>query len=108
MVQLLVHDALTDCLFCSPVVVIRCNMAKDFQDLYDAGVSRGNGTEEQREQAERFIDNFKTFDDELRAAQLRLSRCSKYVCYDHCRHDDIVRRPQVYVQLVQSMIDPNT
>ena len=45
--------------------VIRCNQPADFRLLYDAGVKKGQGTEEQRALARDFIEKFELFDDEL-------------------------------------------
>ncbi|KAK3699959.1 hypothetical protein LTR37_016203 [Vermiconidia calcicola] len=84
-----------------PVLVIRCNMASDFRMLYDAGVRKGQGTPEQRDEAMSFIRKWETFDDQVRAAQLRLSCCRKYAYFSNVGHDDILRRPEVYVNEIR-------
>lgn len=81
-----------------PVLVVRCNMAKDYRTLYDAGVRKGQGTEKQRADAMSFIESWEVFDDQVRAAQLRLSCCHRYAYYEEVGHDDILRRPEAYVE----------
>jgi predicted oxidoreductase len=82
----------------SPVAVVRCNCAKAFRLLYNAGVERGQGSPEQRKQAMAFIQSLETFNDELCASQLRLSSCHKYTNFLSRGHDDNLRRPEVYVE----------
>ncbi|KAK3690653.1 hypothetical protein LTR37_019055 [Vermiconidia calcicola] len=84
-----------------PVLVIRCNMAHDFRMLYDAGVQKAQGTPEQREEAMSFIRKMETYDDQVRAAQLRLSCCHKYAYFAKVGHDDILRRPEVYINKIR-------
>lgn len=88
-----------------PVVVIRCDMANDFRIIYAAGVKRGQGTEQQRIDAMAFINQFELYDDELKAAQLRLSSCRRYVNFPQRGHDDLVRRPEVYVEEVRWVME---
>ena len=88
-----------------PVAVIRCNMARDFRVLYDAGVQSGQGTPDQREDARRFIEKMELFDDQVRAAQLRLSSCNKYIFFEDAGHDDILRRPEAYVEEVRWVME---
>lgn len=81
-----------------PLVVVRCNMAKDFRLLFKEGIRRGQGSEKQRAQAMVFILTWELLDDELSAAQLRLSSRHRYVCFENQAHDDTVRRPEIYVE----------
>lgn len=80
-----------------PVVVVRCDLAKDFRLLYNAGVRKGQGSTEQRKQALAFIDSLETFGDELQASQLRLSSVHRYTHFPMYGHDDLLRRPEAYV-----------
>ncbi len=83
-----------------PVSVVRCDLALLFRLLYKEGVRRGQGTAEQRREAEAFLNSLETFDDELRAAQLRLSSFSRYTSFPDRPHDDILRHPEDYVREV--------
>lgn len=84
-----------------PVVVIRCNMAKDFRTVYEAGIARGQGTEAERADALATIERIELFDDELRTGQLRLSNCNRYVQYPERGHDDVLRHPEMVVEEVR-------
>ncbi|PSK51733.1 hypothetical protein B9Z65_3000 [Elsinoe australis] len=84
-----------------PLSVVRCNMARDFQLIFEEGVKRGNGSREEKEQARSYIDRVIMFLDDIAAAQLRLSSCHRFVTLDDRGHDDILRRPEVYVNEVQ-------
>lgn len=84
-----------------PLVVMRYNMAKDFRILYEAGIARGQGTEAERADALASIERMELFDDELRAGQLRLSNCNRYVQHPERGHDDILRHPETVVEEVR-------
>lgn len=88
-----------------PLSVIRCNMPQDFRTLYNAGVGLGQGTPEQREDAMRFIEKFEVFGDQVSAAQLRLSSCNTFTYYSDVGHDDIFRRPEVYVEALRWVME---
>ncbi|KAH9824640.1 Alpha/beta-hydrolase [Teratosphaeria destructans] len=86
-----------------PLVVICCNPALDYRRLYDAGLQRGQGTEVERGEALHFIERFGLFLDIVAAAQLRLTnveKSRKYVQWLNVGHDDIIRRPGLYVEQV--------
>ncbi|OCL03556.1 alpha/beta-hydrolase [Glonium stellatum] len=84
-----------------PLSVIRCDMAKDYKIMYEAGVKAGNGSEEERAVVRWFIETWELFDDELRAAQLRLSGKSRYRVELEYGHDFPVRNPEVIVDEVK-------
>ncbi|KAF2093831.1 alpha/beta-hydrolase [Rhizodiscina lignyota] len=88
-----------------PLSVIRCNMARDYRIIYEAGVKAGNGTEAEREDAKRFIETFDIYDDVIRAAQVRLSRNSKYVVIEDCGHDVPMRRPRIIANEVEWVLE---
>ncbi|KAF2768243.1 alpha/beta-hydrolase [Teratosphaeria nubilosa] len=86
-----------------PLVVICCNPALDYRKLYEAVLQRGQGTEVERKEALHFIERFGLFLDIVAAAQLRLTdgdRLRKYVQWLNVGHDDIIRRPGLYVDQV--------
>jgi pimeloyl-ACP methyl ester carboxylesterase len=84
-----------------PLSVMRANFAKDFWTMYDAGVERGNGTEEERIEARNYIQRWELFDDQIRILQLRLSTCTEYKYFADVGHDIPIRRPQVVVEQVK-------
>lgn len=80
-------------------------MAKDLRLLYDTGVEKGQGTPEDRAEALAFIEKMEMFGDQVCAAQLRLSSCHEYQVYPDVGHDDLLRRPHVYVEKTQWVMD---
>nr|OQO10889.1 hypothetical protein B0A51_16696 [Rachicladosporium sp. CCFEE 5018] len=87
-----------------PVSVIRCNMAKDFRMIFDEGVKRGQGTVQEQMDAVDFLEMFRTYDDDVRSIQLRLSSCNRYVVFEDAGHDDLFRRPEKYVDEVRCVM----
>jgi pimeloyl-ACP methyl ester carboxylesterase len=88
-----------------PVVVFRCGMGADYQLMYEAGVAKGQGTEEEREQARAFIEKWELFDDQIQAGQLRLSRTNRYEWLDDAGHYHILLKPEEYVEVVDWVVD---
>ncbi|TKA33166.1 hypothetical protein B0A50_00719 [Salinomyces thailandicus] len=88
-----------------PVIVIRCNVARDYTLLYNAGVAMVNGTQAERASALDFIDRFQLFDDDLRAAQLRLPKCNRYVHHEYMGHDYVIRHPEAVVPDVKWVME---
>ena len=88
-----------------PLSVIRCNMAKDFQLIYDAGVRKGNGTEEERRQAREFINVVELYDEEIRTSQLRLSSVHRNVHIPDCGHDVVIRQPELIAEEVRWVLN---
>ncbi len=88
-----------------PLSVIRCNTAHDYRIVYEAGIAAGNGTEEQRAGALKFIETWELYDDELRAAQLRLSSKCRYKHIADCGHDVAIRRPEVIAKEVRWVLE---
>lgn len=88
-----------------PVVVTRANFARDLTLMYNAGVAMGNGTPEQRVEALDFIDRFELFDDDSRAAQLRLSSPNSYIHHGDVGHDYPIRTPEAIVEEVGWVMD---
>ncbi|KAL9115174.1 MAG: hypothetical protein Q9227_000968 [Pyrenula ochraceoflavens] len=85
-----------------PLGVVRCNTAKcDYQRMYDAGVKAGNGNELQRQGAKRFIETWDCFNDQLCAAQLRLSTSSLYRYVPDSGHDLPARKPEIVVEMIE-------
>jgi hypothetical protein len=62
-----------------PISVIRTNTPRDFQRLYDAGVTLGNGTEEEREKSREFPVSFAMDDQKNQQEILTLPTVNHYV-----------------------------
>ncbi|KAF1943583.1 hypothetical protein EJ02DRAFT_464923 [Clathrospora elynae] len=56
-----------------PLTVVQCNMAADYQFLYDEVVKLGNGSEEERRAARNFIETWRLFHGQIASAQCGLS-----------------------------------
>ncbi|MCJ1409490.1 hypothetical protein MMC19_003571 [Ptychographa xylographoides] len=89
----------------SSISVIRCNSALDYRKMYEEGVKAGNGSEEQRAAARQFVEKFDLYDDELRAAQLRLSTKTRYLHVPDCGHDLPFRRPEIVVGEIKWVLE---
>ena len=76
-------------------------MAKDYRIMYEAGVKAGNGSKEERAVVRQFIETWELLDDELRAAQLRLSEKSRYRVALEYGHDVPIWKPEVIVDEVK-------
>ncbi|KAJ4366331.1 hypothetical protein N0V83_007967 [Neocucurbitaria cava] len=87
-----------------PLVVLRCDMAGEYQMLYDAGVKLGDGTEEERRVAREFIETFGLFHDQIARAQCRLSGDVEYKYFAEWGHDLPIRRPAVVVEEVRRLL----
>ncbi|KAJ5682472.1 hypothetical protein N7462_005637 [Penicillium macrosclerotiorum] len=88
-----------------PVSVIRCNSARDFERIYEAGVAVGNGTTTQRQAFRELLDRWDSIDQELKEEQLRLSSTTHFVHLPDCGHNVHLIRPDVVADEVQWVID---
>lgn len=88
-----------------PVSVIRGDWARELWLLYDAGVTKGQGSEGERAEARDFIDRFGLYDDELRTAMLRLSSCSRYVQYEEYGHSLPLVAPEIVEEEVRWVME---
>jgi pimeloyl-ACP methyl ester carboxylesterase len=92
-----------------PLLVLRFNIAVDYQMLYDEGVRLGDGTEEERKQARFFMETFGLFHPQIAMAQCGLSRnvVFRYSgCWEH--HDLPIRRPALVVEEVKMFLNRMT
>lgn len=88
-----------------PLSVVRLNSVRDYQLLYEEGVRLGNGNEEEREGARRFVKRWGLFDEQLRGAQVRLGEGARYVHVGDVGHDGVLRRPEIVVEEVSWVLD---
>ena len=61
------------------ISVIRCNAPRDLQQMYDAGVAAGNGTEEERELFREYLEPADEKDHVWQEEILRLSSFGRFV-----------------------------
>ncbi|CAO2657913.1 Nn.00g071730.m01.CDS01 [Neocucurbitaria sp. VM-36] len=87
-----------------PLLVLRCDMASDYQLLYEAGVKLGDGTEEERRVAREFMETFGLFHDQIARAQCRLSENFEYKYFAEWGHDLPIRRPTVVVEEIRKLL----
>jgi len=103
--QLAVHHQLErQALGSKPLLVLKFNMAKDYQMLYDAGIKNGDGTAEEREKACVFVKTFELFHDQIAKSQCSLSENARFKVYNAFGHDLPMRRPSIIVQEVNEFL----
>lgn len=78
-----------------PLSVIKGSKQKEFMKLYEAGVKRGNGTEELREFVKNAIERLGPLDEELTRDQLRLSQNNRYVYAKNSGHEVELTEPEL-------------
>ena len=74
-------------------MVLRFNIASDYQKMFDEGVRLGDGTDEERDKARKFILLFELYHDSLARAQCPLSSDVEYSAYIEYGHDIPIRKP---------------
>lgn len=103
--QLALHHQLEcQALGSKPLLVLKFNMAKDYQMLYDAGINNGDGTKEEREKAKIFVQTFELFHDQIARAQCSLSHDAEFTVYRAFGHDLPIRRPPIIVEEVEKFM----
>lgn len=88
-----------------PLLVLRFNMASDCQRMYDEGVRLGDGTEEEREKARRFILLLGLYQDQIARAQCRLSKNAEYECFEEYGHDTPIRKPHFVAEEIRTYLE---
>ena len=89
---------------CGNLAVIRCNMARDYEVMYDEGVRLGGGTEEEEEGARRFIHDFKLYAYLFQRPQVELVGQRGSVYYEELvdwGHDSIMRKPEIVGEAIK-------
>lgn len=84
-----------------PLSVIRCNGARDYERIYQAGVAVGNGTIQQQSAFRDLLDQWETNDHQLKAEQLQLSSKTHFVYQPECGHNIHLVRPEVVAEEIQ-------
>ncbi|KZP07921.1 alpha/beta-hydrolase [Athelia psychrophila] len=83
-----------------PLSVIKGQTGRDCRKLYDAGLARGNGTEEQRRVLLRFLEGMDDADSKNQQEQLRLSSLTEFGECDS-GHNIQITEPDVIAAGVQ-------
>ena len=88
-----------------PISVIKGNSAREYQQVYDAGVAAGNGTEEQRAIVSKMIEGMEEKDDFLQREQLKLSSTSHFVHLEEPGHLVILEDPETVAKEVKWVLE---
>jgi pimeloyl-ACP methyl ester carboxylesterase len=89
----------------NPLVVIRCNSARDYERIYEKGVEAGNGTEGQRKAFRGLLDRWEDIDRDIKEEQLKLSSNSRLVHVPECGHYVHLVRPDVVAEQIRWVRD---
>lgn len=88
-----------------PISVIKGNSAREYQQVYNAGVAAGNGTEEQRAIVSKMIEGMEEKDDFLQREQLKLSSTSHFVQLEEPGHLIILEDPETVAKEVKWILE---
>lgn len=88
-----------------PISVIKGNAAREYQQVYDAGVAAGNGTEEQRAIVSKMINGMEEKEETLQREQLNLSSVSRFVQLEKPGHLVILEEPEAIAAEVQWVLE---
>jgi hypothetical protein len=88
-----------------PISVIKGNSAREYQQVYDAGVAAGNGTEEQRAIVAKMIEGMAEKEDMLQREQLKLSSVSRFVHLENPGHLVILEEPEAIAAEVKWVLE---
>jgi pimeloyl-ACP methyl ester carboxylesterase len=87
-----------------PLLILKYNIAMDYQLLYDEGVKLGGGTETEREKARSFIQLVKTYQGQISRAQCSLSKSTVFMADEDVGHDTPIRNPVMVVEKVRKFL----
>lgn len=88
-----------------PISVIKGNSAREYQQLYDAGVEAGNGIDSQRAIVSRMIDGMEEKDNLLQREQMKLSSISRFVQLERPGHLVILEEPEAIAMEVKWVLE---
>ncbi|KAF7542390.1 hypothetical protein G7Z17_g11620 [Cylindrodendrum hubeiense] len=88
-----------------PISVIKGNAAREYHQVFEAGVAAGNGTEEQRIIVSKMIDGMEEKEDMLQREQLNLSSVSRFVQLKQSGHLVILEEPEPIAIEVQWVLE---
>ncbi|MCJ1393939.1 hypothetical protein MMC18_007460 [Xylographa bjoerkii] len=87
-----------------PLSVIASREARDFRNIYDAGVSRGNGTQKQREKVAKILEGIEEKAEEVQKEQLSLSSCARFLQAE-CGHSIHLLEPGVIAEEINWVLE---
>jgi hypothetical protein len=88
-----------------PISVIKGNAAREYQQVFDAGVAAGNRTEEQRAIVSKMLEGMEEKEDMLQREQLKLSSVSRFVQLEKPGHLVILEEPEVIAAEVEWVLE---
>jgi hypothetical protein len=91
-----------------PISVIKGNATQEYQQVYEAGVAAGNGTEEQRAIVSKMIEGMAEKEDMLQREQLKLSLVSRFVQLEKPGHLVILEEPEAIAAEVKWAMETST
>ncbi|RAL03483.1 alpha/beta fold hydrolase [Aspergillus ibericus CBS 121593] len=84
-----------------PVSVLRGNSKRDHELLYEAGVARGNGTEEQRRRFREYLERWEECEEEFQRELLNLSSVGRYSVTRRSGHNIQITEPELVAEEVR-------
>jgi pimeloyl-ACP methyl ester carboxylesterase len=88
-----------------PLSIIKGNKARDFRQVYEAGLKLGNGTEDQRKDLAEALDRLEPVDARLTHDQMRLSGQSRYILAKRSGHSVQLSQPDLVAKEVMWVLN---
>lgn len=88
----------------TPLVLLRSNMPADWRRLFEEGVKLGGGTEEERREAERWVEAAEMYCAQVQKVQMELSTNAEYVVFGDVGHDFPIRSPARTAGVVERLL----
>ncbi|PYI05194.1 alpha/beta hydrolase [Aspergillus sclerotiicarbonarius CBS 121057] len=88
-----------------PLSVLRGNSKRDHQLLYEAGVARGGGTEEQRTRFREYLAMWDTCEEEFQRELLNLSTVARYSVTSRSGHNIQITEPGLVADEVRWVLE---
>ena len=88
-----------------PLLVTGSNMVGEWRLCFNEGVKLGAGTEEERREAEWWVESAELFCAQVQRVQLCLSRNAEFVGFEDVGHDFPVSVPERTAEVVKKLLD---
>jgi pimeloyl-ACP methyl ester carboxylesterase len=88
----------------TPLIVMRSNMPRDWRKLFEAGMKLGGGTEDERREAERWVETAELYCAQVQKVLMELSTNAEYVEFDDIGHDFPIRSPERTAEVVERLL----
>ena len=86
-----------------PLLVMGSNMARELRLWFEEAKKNGAGTEEERREAEWWLESSELYLKQISLAQMGMSRSAIYVRFDDVGHDFPIRLPQKTAELIRDL-----